>query len=97
MTAGRCGILGGAGGYGIPTVAMMVTGRQRVDEIRQGWFRRLEGRGVVNAENHDDGVIGYLGPAAPGTAQKRSQLTEEFIWFRRVYIGGDRSSEWTGV
>jgi hypothetical protein len=57
-------------------------------------FAILEGRGVVNAESQDEGVIPYLRPAGPGTAPKRTQLTEEFIRFRRAYGGRDEPSEW---
>jgi hypothetical protein len=71
----------------IPMVAMMVKGPKKDDEIQQRWFQRLEARGVVNPERNDEEVIRYFGRAAQGTAQKRSQLTEEFIWLRRAYSG----------
>jgi hypothetical protein len=50
-------------------------------------FEILEGQGVVNARSNDEGAIPYLGPAGPGTAPKRSQFTEELIWFRRAWGG----------
>lgn len=77
----------------IPTIAMMVKGPKKDDEIQQRWFQRLEAQGVVNPESNDEGVIRYLGQAVQGTAQKRSQLTEEFIWLRRAYHGREKCSE----
>lgn len=71
----------------IPTVAMMVNGPHADSEIRERWFQRLAENGVANAAHDDDGLIRYLGQMAKGTGQKRSQLTEEFIWLRRAYQG----------
>ncbi|KAJ5109549.1 hypothetical protein N7532_002194 [Penicillium argentinense] len=77
----------------IPMVAMMGKGPQRDAEVTQRWYQRLASRGVVDPERNDEGLIQYFGQRAPGTAQKRSQLTEEFIWLRRAYDGRERCSD----
>jgi len=77
----------------IPMIAMMVHGPRADGEVQQRWYQRLAVSGVVNPEGDDAGIIRYLGQTAQGTGQKRSQLTEEFIWLRRVYHGREKWSE----
>lgn len=76
----------------IPTLVMMVYGPYADPEVQERWFQRLGEQGVQNARENQAGLIGYLEQAAPNTAKKRTQLTEEFIWLRRAYQGREIGS-----
>jgi superfamily II DNA helicase RecQ len=75
----------------IPTIAMMVKGPYANPAISQRWFQRVAAQGVPDGRYDDTGLIGFLGQMAGGTARKRAQITEEFIWLRRAYGGYERS------